>query len=95
MHVSAETIVAKIKQETASLERALGKGKSEGEIREHARLIRAFSELIEEGSGVASGKVDRPVAAAKGEETQAKPSAAVHRNREEHEVSGRGNLLEF
>ncbi|QQK78073.1 DUF5327 family protein [Salicibibacter cibarius] len=95
MHVSAESIVAKIKQETANLERALEKGEAEREIREHARLIRAFSELLEEGGGVASGKAEWSVAATKGEEIQEKSPVTIHRPREGHEVSGRGNLLEF
>ncbi|AXF56458.1 DUF5327 family protein [Salicibibacter kimchii] len=96
MHVAAETIVAKIKQETANLEHALKKTDSKEEIREHARLIRAFSELIEEGSGAISSKKEQP-APVKGEGMQTKAPAAVPRSREGHEVSAQaqGNLLEF
>ncbi|QDI91686.1 hypothetical protein EPH95_11310 [Salicibibacter halophilus] len=94
MHVSAETIVAKIKQETANLELALENGEAKGKIREHARLIRAFSELIEEGGSAASGKSELPVTYPD-ENTQPKSPAAVQPARESHEVSGQGNLLEF
>ncbi|SDI49037.1 DUF5327 family protein [Natribacillus halophilus] len=86
MHVSAETLIAKIKRETEQLERTVADGASAEKIREHARLLRAYSELLAEGSETS----------VKAEPADADGPVSIHRPREEQEGSNNSrNLLEF
>ncbi|MBB6450556.1 hypothetical protein HNR44_002539 [Geomicrobium halophilum] len=96
MQISGEMIVAKIKQETLKLEKAVSNQEKTETIREHTRLVRAYSELLEEGtSSVKPTENPKTFTPSLQEESSLDRSASIHQPHGERTASTHGNLLEF